>query len=61
MAAGKGGFGNYRVCFAGCKQTLESVYGNQPMKPSEMNKAIWKFIRENKLSSSTPKTEEPKK
>jgi len=38
-------FGGYAINFAGRKETVEQVFGNKPIAPSEMTKRIWKFVK----------------
>ncbi len=44
-------FGGYAINFAGREETVEQVFGNKPIAPSEMTKKIWKFIKSNSLSN----------
>ncbi len=44
-------FGGYAINFAGRKETVEQVFGNKPIAPSEMTKRIWKFVKLKKLSN----------
>jgi len=44
-------FGGYAINFAGRKETVEQVFGNKPIPPSEMTKKIWVFIKSKKLSN----------
>ena len=44
-------FGGYTICFKGCDDSLEKVFGKGKVTPSEMTKAIWKYIKRKKLSS----------
>ena len=44
-------FGGYAINFAGRKETVEQVFGNKPIAPSEMTKRIWKFVKSNSLSN----------
>ena len=44
-------FGGYAINFAGRKETVEQVFGNKPIAPSEMTKRIWKFIKAKSLSN----------
>lgn len=58
---GKGGFGNYRINFAGQTATLESVFGKEPINPAQMTKVLHFFITDHHLSSKNPETKpEPK-
>ncbi len=44
-------FGGYAINFAGRTETVEQVFGNKPIAPSEMTKKIWKFVKSNSLSN----------
>ncbi len=44
-------FGGYAINFAGRKETVEQVFGNKPIAPSEMTKKIWIFIKSQNLSN----------
>jgi len=44
-------FGGYAINFAGRQETVEQVFGNKPIAPSEMTKRIWKFVKANSLSN----------
>ena len=44
-------FGGYAINFAGRKETVEQVFGNKPIAPSEMTKRIWKYIKSKKLGN----------
>lgn len=52
-----GGFGSYRINFAGQTATLESVFGDKPIDPATMTKQLHLFINDHHLSS---KAVEPK-
>jgi hypothetical protein len=43
--------GGYAINFAGCKETVEQVFGNKPIAPSEMTKKIWAFVKAKSLSN----------
>ncbi len=47
----KPAFGGYAINFAGRTETVEQVFGNKPIAPSEMTKKIWVFIKSNHLSN----------
>lgn len=49
--SGKPTFGGYAINFVGRKETLEQVFGNKPIAPSEMTKKIWAFVKTNNLSN----------
>ncbi len=44
-------FGGYAINFAGRTETVEQVFGNKPIAPSEMTKRIWKFVKSKSLSN----------
>ncbi len=43
-------FGGYSICFKGCTETVEAIFGNKPIGPSEMTKKIWAYVKKNKLA-----------
>ncbi len=47
----KPAFGGYAINFAGREETVEQVFGNKPIAPSEMTKRIWAFVKSNSLSN----------
>ena len=47
----KKAFGGYAINFGGRKETVEQVFGNKPIAPSEMTKKIWAFVKSKKLSN----------
>jgi len=47
----KPAFGGYAINFAGRKETVEQVFGNKPIAPSEMTKKIWAFVKSESLSN----------
>ena len=47
----KPAFGGYAINFAGRKETVEQVFGNKPIAPSEMTKKIWAFVKSKSLSN----------
>jgi hypothetical protein len=50
MAKGKKAFGGYSICFKGCKDSMEAVFGGAPIGPSEMTKKIWGYVKRKKLA-----------
>ncbi len=38
-------FGGYAISFAGCSDSLESVFGSTSIAPSEMTKKIWSYVK----------------
>jgi hypothetical protein len=50
-AKGKGkAFGGYAINFKGCGDTMESVFGNTPIGPSDMTKKIWAYVKRKKIA-----------
>lgn len=49
--SGKPAFGGYAISFAGRQETVEQVFGNKPIAPSEMTKKIWAFVKAKGLSN----------
>ena len=47
----KPAFGGYAINFAGRKETVEQVFGNKPIAPSEMTKKIWIFVKSKSLAN----------
>ena len=47
----KPAFGGYTINFAGRKETVEQVFGNKPIPPSQMTKKIWAFVKAKSLSN----------
>jgi len=44
-------FGGHAINFAGRTETVQQVFGNKPIAPSEMTKRIWKFVKSKSLSN----------
>lgn len=44
-------FGGYSINFADRRETLEEVFGNGRITPSQMTKSLWKFIKAKRLGS----------
>lgn len=49
--AKKAAFGGYTINFKGCTDSVEKIFGSKPVTPSEMTKAIWVYVKKNKLAS----------
>ncbi len=49
--AAKKAFGGYQISFKGRTETVEDVFGDKPIAPSEMTKKLWAFVKSKKLSS----------
>ncbi|MEK6957703.1 MAG: hypothetical protein AABW99_01870 [archaeon] len=47
----KPAFGGYNICFKGCTDSVESVFGSGKIAPSEMTKKLWVYVKSKKLSS----------
>ena len=44
-------FGGYAINFKGCSETLEQVFGRKEISPSQMTKALWTYVKKNKLGT----------
>lgn len=44
-------FGGYSICFKGCNDSVEKVFGTGKIAPSEMTKKLWAYVKSKKLSS----------
>ena len=42
-------FGGYTISFKNRKETLEQVFGNASIPPSQMTKKLWGFVKAKKL------------
>ncbi len=49
--AAKKAFGGYAINFKGRTETVEDVFGNKPVAPSEMTKKLWAYVKSKKLAS----------
>jgi len=49
----KKAFGGYTVCFKGCSDTMESVFGSAPIPPSEMTKKVWAYVKKKGLAGKS--------
>jgi len=49
--AKKVAFGGYSICFKGCTDTAEKIFGTGKIAPSEMTKKLWAYVKQHKLSS----------
>lgn len=49
-AGKKKAFGGYAISFKDCKDTLESVFGPNPIGPSEMTKKLWAYVKAKNLA-----------
>ena len=47
--AKKKAFGGYSISFKGAKETLESLFGSEPIGPSVMTKKLWGYVKRKKL------------
>jgi hypothetical protein len=48
--AAKKPFGGYTVNFKDCEDSMEKVFGNKPITPSEMTKKLWAYVKGHKLA-----------
>ncbi len=46
----KKAFGGYTICFKGCKDSMEKVFGTGKLAPSEMTKKMWAYVKRKKLA-----------
>jgi len=46
----KKAFGGYSICFKGCKDSVEKVFGTGRLAPSQMTKKIWQYIKRKRLA-----------
>ena len=46
----KKAFGGYSINFKGCEDSMEKVFGNKPLAPSEMTKKLWVYIKSKKIA-----------
>lgn len=46
----KKAFGGFCVCFKGCTDTMEHVFGTGDLAPSEMTKKLWVYVKAKKIS-----------
>lgn len=46
----KEAFGGYTICFCGCDEPVEKIFGNKPIPPSQMTKKLWAYVKKNKLN-----------
>ncbi len=44
-------FGGYAIQFAGRTETLEQIFGTNPVTPCEMTMKIWVFIKSRRLAN----------
>ena len=43
-------FGGYSINFSGCTDSMEKVFGDKPIAPSEMTKKLWAYIKSKKIA-----------
>ncbi len=46
----KKAFGGYTISFKGCTHSMEAVFGDKPVSPSDMTKKLWAFVKKHKLA-----------
>ena len=49
--AQKQAFGGYQIDFSGRPETLEQVFGTEPITPAEMTKTLWTFVKAHGLGT----------
>jgi hypothetical protein len=49
MATKKAAFGGYAIDFKGRTDTMEAVFGNKPVSPSDMTKKLWAYVKRHRL------------
>ncbi len=46
----KKAFGGYNICFKGCDESMEKVFGTGKLAPSEMTKKLWAYVKRKKIA-----------
>ncbi|MDD5417111.1 MAG: hypothetical protein PHU12_04010 [Candidatus Aenigmarchaeota archaeon] len=46
----KKAFGGYNICFKGCDDSMEKVFGTGKLAPSEMTKKLWAYVKRKKIA-----------
>jgi len=46
----KKAFGGYSICFKGCDDSMEKVFGSGKLAPSEMTKKLWVYVKKHKIA-----------
>ena len=52
-AASKKAFGGYAISFRGRTDSLESLFGAEPIGPAEMTKKLWSYVKRKGLASKS--------
>jgi len=47
----KTAFGGYAISFQGRSDSLESVFGAEPIGPAEMTKKLWSYVKRRGLGT----------
>ena len=47
----KPAFGGYAISFQGRTDSLESLFGAEPIGPAEMTKKLWSYVKRKGLAS----------
>jgi hypothetical protein len=50
-ASKKPAFGGYAISFRGRTDSLESLFGAEPIGPAEMTKKLWSYVKRKGLAS----------
>ncbi|MBI4125752.1 MAG: hypothetical protein HY609_04740 [Deltaproteobacteria bacterium] len=43
-------FGGYAICFKGCKDPIQKVFGSKRLGPSLMTKKLWNYVKRKRLA-----------
>ena len=46
----KKAFGGYSICFKGCEDSMEKVFGTGKLAPSEMTKKLWHYVKSKRIA-----------
>jgi hypothetical protein len=42
--------GEYSLTFTGCTDTIESIFGDKPISPSQVANKMWAYVKRNRLA-----------
>lgn len=43
-------FGGYSICFKGCKDPIQKIFGSKRLGPSQMTKKLWGYVKRKRLA-----------
>ena len=46
----KKAFGGYSICFKGCEDSMEKVFGSGRLAPSAMTKKLWQYVKRKRIA-----------